>query len=241
MFERHTTDLRPLASFGILIGLVTLLAGCQTPMASAPDAEPRSADGRDAWNDAVRQSPLVEPLQAKSPVRWALQDEDQKSPEVRTDLDDDDDDDDDERYRGSAGFGIGATFDPDAFLGVGHADFYIVDHLAIGPLLQIARDSDDKIIAPSFNVKGAFEILTDGPRIRPFGTAGIGFAYIEDDDIPFDDDDLGLLLNLGLGADVFIIENVSVGTAIYFNFLPDKVLDERYFTSWEILSVNFHF
>ncbi len=229
-----------------LIVLAAVLGGswaCQAPVPESPPSRPASSvtdSGQRSKAPAhERQREALATLDDLP--RWALP------------QDDFDDDgvvdrprsayDESSRTKTAAGFGLGGTFDPDTFLVTGHADFYLSDRVAIGPLLQIGVDDDFTVIAPSFTIKGVVDIETDGPRLRPFLLGGIGFAFIEDDDRPpwKDDDDIGLMLNVGLGLDVFVAEDISIGTSAILNILPGEVLGESLFVSLQVLYIDLHF
>ncbi|MEQ8768106.1 MAG: hypothetical protein RL885_29655 [Planctomycetota bacterium] len=224
---------------GVLAGVVLAMGACRAP-APSPEigAAPEAADSPAAQASLARQR-APEP----GPVRWAILQEDELPPDetVR---------DRGEAYRDdprtphtSAGFGLGGTFDPDTFLITGHADFYLSDHVAIGPLLQVGVDDDYTIIAPSFTLKGSVDVETAGPRLRPFVLGGVGFAFIEDDGRPRfkDDDDIGVMLNAGIGIDLFIAEDISIGASVIVNVLPGEVLDETLFVSLQVLTIDLHF
>ena len=77
---------------------------------------------------------------------------------------------------------------------------------------------------------------------------GLGFTYI-DIDVPgnlppgvnVDDDDIGLLMSVGFGADYRITDSISLGSRMLFNVLPDDVLGENFYFSWQVAAIRFRF
>ncbi len=130
--------------------------------------------------------------------------------------------------------GGGFNLNPDGALLGGQLDFYLTDEWAVGPLLQLGFSDDDFVVAPSFNVKRVFGMLTVGDtRWRPFVQAGVGLA--------FDDDVLGLLLNGGGGVEVFLSNDLNLASTFMVNVMPDKVLGESSFLSWQIVQMQIRF
>ncbi len=130
--------------------------------------------------------------------------------------------------------GGGVNGDPGGALLGGQLDVYLTDDWAVGPLLQVGFSDDDFVIAPSFNVKRVFGMLTVGDsRWRPFVQAGVGLA--------FDDDDLGFLLNGGGGVEVFLSNDLNLASTFMVNVMPDEDLGDSAFLSWQIIQVQFRF
>jgi len=138
--------------------------------------------------------------------------------------------------------GLGQTFGPSTFLLSATGGKFVDPHLAIGPTLQLGIDDDKTIFAPTFGARRIFELdSADLRKLEPYVEGGVGFAYLEDDRRGGADDDFGVLLTLGFGANFELQHNVALGTGILVNLMPGEVLDERLFVSWRILQLNFAF
>ena len=134
--------------------------------------------------------------------------------------------------------GIGFTDDPDTMLLAGAVDFPMGENWTIGPALQLGVDDDFTLIAPICQVKRFFPITSGDEgmrRLLPYVQGGAGLAYFNVDNGPGDNDDLGLLLQVGGGLRYRMTDDLSLGTQMDLNFLPGEVLDERYYFSWEVL------
>jgi hypothetical protein len=139
--------------------------------------------------------------------------------------------------------GAGVMTDPDAFLLSMQADFFLFETVAVGPMVQIGLSDDEVVIAPTANVKKSFVLSGDEDlvRLHPYAQAGLGFAYLYEEDRRGDDDDLGVLLNAGIGADYDLSDHTQLGTGVMFHYLPGEVLDEHSFFTWKVLSLGFRF
>ena len=78
-------------------------------------------------------------------------------------------------------------------------------------------------------------------RLKPFLQAGLGLAYIDKQRPGPDRDGVGLLMDMGFGADYFVSDEVAFGTSFLFDVLPDAVAGEHFFFSWQVLTASFHF
>lgn len=139
--------------------------------------------------------------------------------------------------------GIGFTRSPDTLLLTGEVDFFTLDRLAIGPMLQWGIDDDETIVAPSFQAKYFFPIgaTPGGMELLPFVQAGVGFAWLQRDDLPGDDDDVGLLLQAGGGIELLIDDHLSLSSSARVDLLPGEVLDEHSYWSWQLLAIGVRF
>lgn len=153
----------------------------------------------------------------------------------------------DDGSRWSAHLGGGFTLSPDAgLLGAG-LEYEAVPRLGIGPLLQLAFDDDTTIVAPTAGFRYRFDLSGSGDevlrRLEPFVQAGLGFAYVDKDRRGRGDrEDAAFLLNGGLGLDYRADPRVSVGSSILFNGMPaDSAAGERFFFSWQLVTVRLHF
>ena len=50
-----------------------------------------------------------------------------------------------------------------------------------------------------------------------------------------------LVFGVGFGADYPITDSVSLGSSMLFNFLPDDVVDENFYFSWQVVGVRYRF
>lgn len=139
--------------------------------------------------------------------------------------------------------GLGVTDDPDAILFGGQVDFFVAPELAVGPKLQLGVDSNSLIFAPSVNVKKVFPIDDGGrqSRWRPFVQGGVGFAWLNEEKRVGQDDDVGVMLSVGGGVEVFLDERFSLSTGIDLNILPGEVLDESTFLSLRLIEMGVRF
>jgi hypothetical protein len=141
--------------------------------------------------------------------------------------------------------GIGFTSDPDAFLlGVG-LDYGVLEWMSLGPLLQLGIGDDHTIVAPTLNFHFGIDLSGVSNRyvrrIEPFVQAGLGFAYIEKERGNRDRDDLGFLMNGGLGAQYWLTDEMAVGSNVLFNGMPEDVVDENFFFSWQVVTFRYRF
>jgi len=140
--------------------------------------------------------------------------------------------------------GIGFTLGPDTFLLGIHGDYFLGEHLAVGPMLQLGVSDSIFLLAPTFGVKGIFDIPHSGfaRRVKPFIQAGGGFAYATSDaPSGSNDDDISFLLNVGFGTDIYVTRRVSLGNNLLFNIVPTKLFSNRFFFSWQFITFRYHF
>ncbi|MFO0982886.1 MAG: hypothetical protein U1E76_14340 [Planctomycetota bacterium] len=138
--------------------------------------------------------------------------------------------------------GLGFTADPDTFLLALEGLFWVQPHVGVGPLVQLGVSDRRTLVAPSVNVRGVIDLEQQGlERVKPYVEGGVGFTYLHEDHRRGDDDDLGLLLDVGGGLNFQVNQHLDVGTGVLFNFMPVEVLDERFFFSWRIVSLTCSF
>jgi hypothetical protein len=125
------------------------------------------------------------------------------------------------RWSGGAGMGfLGDT--PDGILEFafnGHADYFILDRLSIGPLAQYAGVGNDFLFGLSVQTKYWWDI----PRLhatRLVVQGGIGFvrAGIKDTDTGTANTYGSFLVPIGLGIDHAIGDRLSVTADFFLNF-----------------------
>lgn len=145
----------------------------------------------------------------------------------------------------SATFGLGFTADPTTFLLGGSYDVPLNNSgLAVGPQAQLGVSDHRTLIAPTLSVLKEFDLPSSGEvgrHLRPFVRGGLGFAYMHKDHRTGDNDDLGFLINFGGGVRYWLNENVSLGSEMLLNFLPDEVLGEHFYFSWQVAQLEFTF
>ena len=141
--------------------------------------------------------------------------------------------------------GLGFTADPDTFLTALEFDFVATPNISLGPLIQIGVSDKHTLIAPTLNARYQFLISDadkDVARLKPFVNAGLGLVYMEKErKHRTDADEVDFLLNTGFGLEYDLHESVSVGTHFLFNIVPWEVVDERFFFSWQVLTLTLRF
>lgn len=135
----------------------------------------------------------------------------------------------------------GFTDGPDTALTGFEVSHFLTDTIALAPVLQLGVADDHFLFAPSLDAKIVIDVDSE-PRLLPFAQAGLGFAYVDEDESGTGDaDDAGFLVHAGGGVDFFVTERLSLGTAVYFNFLPGEVQDEDFFFSWHLITFTIWF
>jgi hypothetical protein len=135
--------------------------------------------------------------------------------------------------------GLGMTFDPDALAIGGSADFYQSERMAIGPDLLLSTDANTDILAGSFHGKFVFPIQgNDSPLWMPFVKGGAGVAYFDRDG---DSAEFGFQLNIGGGVEVRFDDRYAFGSEVLWFLLPDELVGEGAFVSWQIAQFCFRF
>ncbi len=141
--------------------------------------------------------------------------------------------------------GLGFTADPDAFLMNFEADFRVNDAFSVGAMLHLGLDDDVKFVYSAAYARYSFDLSglnADLAKLTPFVQGGLGFTHIEKD-VPGggDDDDLGFLINFGVGVEYPLTDRFSIASKMLFNILPADVLDENFYYSWEIAALRYRF
>lgn len=141
------------------------------------------------------------------------------------------------------GGGLGFMLDPNAFLLGVSGGHFITNNLELGGLMQMGVDDNFFIMAPSFQVKGKFDIPGSGfeRRLKPFAQGGIGMAFGNADVGTSSDSDVGFLIDVGMGLDVHLTDEWSLGTDLLFNILPAKLFSDRFFFSWQFVTARYSF
>ena len=132
--------------------------------------------------------------------------------------------------------GIGFIDDPTAFLVNVELPYAFDRWVAVGPMFQIGLDDNNTIVAPTLNLSVGIPDLPgeDFDALRPYGFAGVGFAWIEDDNRRNDDSSAGFLVNFGFGLELEVTRHFYVGSQMSFNFLPERTLGQDFFYAWQV-------
>ena len=131
--------------------------------------------------------------------------------------------------------GLGFTDDPNTLLLYFEAPYSFDQWVAIGPALQIGIDDHNTIVAPTVNLTVNVPLFD---RVRPYGFAGVGFAYLRKDNRPGSDDGADFLINCGFGLEYQLSARLSMGSTMIFNFIPNEVINKNFFYSWQVLGVR---
>lgn len=138
--------------------------------------------------------------------------------------------------------GIGFTGGPSSVLLGATFDLPLDDKLTVGPSLQYGYHRDRQIVAPTVQAKyflrGVGVGEEDRTKLVPYGTAGLGFAYIDESGRSAD---AGLLVNFGAGLRYLTGQDYRIGSEARLNFLPGQVSGERFYFSWELIQLVFEF
>ncbi len=138
--------------------------------------------------------------------------------------------------------GVGFVSSPDLFLFNLQLDHRLEKNVTLGPRFQVGYSDDDTLFAPTLNVAIYPDLgSTRFGELRPFLQGGVGAAYIEKSDRIHDDDEWGLLLDFGVGLEFPFSATGSLRTDVLFNFLPESVVGETFYFSWNLLSVSIAF
>jgi hypothetical protein len=146
----------------------------------------------------------------------------------------------------SLGGSLGLSFSPVGFYTTGEADFWFARFFSIGPLIQFSIGRDF-IFAASGGPKLTFDFADNDftDFVKPYVQAGAGIVLIAGERGPRRDGrsraEVGLLLNLGMGVDFYIDEQLSLGTGFLFNIMPTDPLDEVFFWGWKMIEAKVHF
>ncbi len=140
--------------------------------------------------------------------------------------------------------GAGFTASPDSFLLEFEGAYEFGNGFAAGPAIQFGIDDHFLLVSPTVFGRYGFDLSGVSQkqlqRLTPYLQTGMGFTYIEEGRRNTRDE-ADFLINLGGGADYALTEHVSVGSRMLFNFLPDKVLGQGFYYSWQVASLRYRF
>lgn len=153
----------------------------------------------------------------------------------------------DDAGRFSIRTGLGFTADPEDFLLGFEGDYAFTDQLSAGVLLELGLDDDRTIVSPV--VYGRFRTDLGGidealEPVEPYLQLGLGLTHWDVDrpgPASGSTDDTEFLLNPGVGVEYRFTDHVSAGTHMMFNVIPDEIFDERFYFSWEIVTLRYRF
>jgi opacity protein-like surface antigen len=137
------------------------------------------------------------------------------------------------RFILGAGLGLQAgTPDGTAFALGFSGDYYFTQGFSVGPLLQMGFTGDLFQFGLTGQAKYTFD-LREVPALKPHIEAGIGFIYSDLDlERGRSEDDLSVLIPLGVGAEYRLTNSISVDTNFLFNFTDLDVRDKNFFFTW---------
>lgn len=142
---------------------------------------------------------------------------------------------------------FGFTGSPATFLMAVELPYGVTDHFSLGPAMQLGVKSELTLFTFSANARYAFDLsqaLSESEasdKLRPFVQGGLGLAHYSVDVPGGDIDDTGFLLQMGFGFDYYFTQRIALGSNMIFNVVPTEVLGDRFFFSWQVASLRFHF
>ena len=140
--------------------------------------------------------------------------------------------------------GAGLTASPDSFLLEFEGAYEFGNGFAAGPAIQFGLDDHFLLVSPTIFGRYGFDLSGVSQKqlrpLTPYLQSGMGFTYIEEGRRNTRDE-ADFLINLGVGADYALTDHVSVGSRMLFNFLPDKVLGQGFYYSWQVASFRYRF
>lgn len=140
--------------------------------------------------------------------------------------------------------GAGFTASPDSFLLEFEGAYELGNGFAFGPAIQFGLDDHFLLVSPTVFGRYGFDLSgvsqKELQRLTPYVQTGMGLTYIEEGRRNTRDD-AEFLINLGVGADYALSDNVSVGSRMLFNFLPDEVVGQGFYYSWQVASLRYRF
>lgn len=144
-----------------------------------------------------------------------------------------------------AKLGIGFTASPEAFLIDLAIPYHFGGGVSAGPRLQLGLEKETNFIAPTINVEYShdFSETIGGTlgKIRPLVSAGLGFAWVEDENRNGDNSQTDFLFNIGVGMAYPLSEKFEVATVLDFNVLPKEPLDDEFVFSWQVVQMRLRF
>jgi len=123
--------------------------------------------------------------------------------------------------RWAVGGGLGITEDPSLYGLWADVNYYIIDEVAVGPLLQYEFKDDDSIFGVAGMVKYS-AVLSGSKVVRPYGQVGIGFIQYDVKDLFDGDKKTTYLFPVGGGIEFKLNDSLSLDGNLLFN-LSDEI------------------
>ena len=138
--------------------------------------------------------------------------------------------------RGSIGF----TADPDTFLMTLEVPWKAHDLVSVGPLFQLGFSDHETLVAPTLEVYLTPKLADDLRNFYPYAHVGMGFMYLEKDHRGPGRNDEGadFLLSTGFGVEYAVQKNLFLGTGFLFDYVPGRVVGERFVFGWQMLTLR---
>lgn len=142
--------------------------------------------------------------------------------------------------------GAGFTIDPDTALLNIAWDVQLNTLMTMGTSFQFGGSADRFLFAPTFQMKTFLNAASEtqqASRWQPYLQGGLGWAWLDSnrsqDGSDFDSN--SFLVNGGGGVRYRLSQGYSIGSGALINFVPGKLDDDRWYFSWEVLQLIFHF
>lgn len=134
--------------------------------------------------------------------------------------------------------GLGFTADPNTFLMSIDVPFTITELFAAGPQLRLGVSDDEVYLAATVQGYVTPRIGGDLDVIRPYGSLGLGIAFLDKDGRRRgrDDEDVDFLLTPGFGVEYAFDDAMFVGTGVQLDVIPGGVAGERFVFSWQVVT-----
>ena len=118
------------------------------------------------------------------------------------------------QWKGGGGVGLlGSTPDGTAFAMNGNMDYFVNEHVSVGPLLQVGVTGDMALVGLSGQGKYWIDLPGTSGRGKLALQSGIGFAHAD-----FRQDDTSWLVPLGVGYDYTLESGTSLTATALVNF-----------------------
>ena len=118
------------------------------------------------------------------------------------------------RWAGGGGLGfIGSTPDGTAFGMNGSVDYFLNEHVSVGPLLQLGFTNDMTLVGLSGQGKYWFPLPGTGGRGKIALQSGLGFAHAD-----FRANDTSWLIPLGIGYEYTLPSGTTLNATSMVNF-----------------------
>lgn len=148
--------------------------------------------------------------------------------------------------------GLGFSVGPDAFVLGFEGDYAFSPAISAGLSLELGVNDDLTFVSPVAYGRYRFDLgdLTGEESLQklfPYAQLGLGLTYWDRDlsgaarALGADEDDVVFLLNPGFGLEYEVSPHVAVSSQMLFNIMPDRIFNERFYYSWQVLGVRYRF